>query len=56
MKTNELLYEAFNKRYKELKPVTDARCLLDVLKREFNLSSTELAELFGLKNNSGNER
>tara|TARA_E500000331_G_C16802287_1_gene517143 strand:- start:303 stop:473 length:171 start_codon:yes stop_codon:yes gene_type:complete len=56
MKTNELLYQAFDKRYQELKPITDARCLLGVLKREFNLSSNEVAELLGLKNNSENER
>ena len=56
MKTNELLYEAFNKRLRELKPVTDARCLIDVLKREFNLSSTQVAELLGYKNKSQSER
>ena len=49
MKTNELLRELVNKRYKQLKPVTDARCLIDILKREFNLSPTEVAELLGHK-------
>ena len=55
MKTNELLYEALNKRHGELKSVTDARCLIDVLKREFNLSSTQVAEFLVYKNKSHNE-
>ena len=55
MKTDELLYEAFNRRYGELKPVTDARCLIDVLKREFNLSSTQVVEFLVYKNKSHNE-
>ena len=55
MKTNELLYEALNKRHGELKSVTDARCLIDVLKREFNLSSTQVIEFLVYKNKSHNE-
>ena len=56
MKTNELFYKALNKRHGELKSVTDARCLIDVLKREFNLSSTQVAELLSYKNKSQSER
>ena len=55
MKTNELLYEALNKRHGELKSVTDARCLIDVLKREFNLSSSQVVEFLGHKNKSHSE-
>ena len=55
MKTNELLYEALNKRHGELKSVTDARCLIDVLKREFNLSSTQVVEFLVYKNKPHNE-
>ncbi len=56
MKINELLHEAVYKRHKELKPVTDARCLIDVLTREFNLSFSEVAELLGHKNKSERDR
>ena len=55
MKTNELLYEALNKRHGELKSVTDARCLIDVLKREFNFSSTQVVEFLVYKNKPHNE-
>ena len=55
MKTNELLYEAFKKRHGELKPVTDALCLTDELKREFNLSSAQVVEFLVQKNKSHNE-
>ena len=55
MKTDELLYEAFNERHGELKSVTDARCLIDVLKREFNLSSPQVVEFLVHKNQSLSE-
>ena len=53
MKTNELLRELVNKRYKELKPVTDARCLIDILKSQFKLTPSKVLELLGHKELKG---